>query len=77
MKPSTMAGRSRNSSNHSGSRVGSANDSRMKPVGLAATAWTWICGSWWAASGIWYSSAITAALRQVVSPPAHVESMIR
>src|SRR6267378_5382731 len=32
-------------SNHRGSRVGSANDSRMNPVGLAATAWTWICGS--------------------------------
>ena len=53
MKPSTIVGRSANSSNQSGSRVGSANDSRMKPVGLAATAWTWICGSWWAASGTW------------------------
>ncbi|PYM93033.1 MAG: hypothetical protein DME04_13370 [Candidatus Rokuibacteriota bacterium] len=52
MNPSTIFGRSRNSSNQSGSRVGSANDSRMKPVGLAATACTWICGSWWAASGI-------------------------
>src|SRR5262250_328457 len=74
MWPSTMAGRSRKSSNHNGSRVGSANDSRMKPVGLDATAWTWICGSWCAAIGTWYSSAITAALRHVVSPPAHVES---
>src|SRR5712691_2419506 len=38
MKPSTIFGCSRNNSNHRGSRVGSANDSRMKPVGLAATA---------------------------------------
>jgi len=30
-----------------------AKDSRMKPVGLAATAWTWIWGSWCAASGTW------------------------
>src|SRR5262249_1679008 len=77
MNPSTIFGRSRNSSNQSGSRVGSANDSRMKPVGLAATAWTWIWGSWCAASGTWYSSVMTAAFFQVVRPPAHVESMIR
>src|SRR5881628_726246 len=42
MKPSMIGGRSRNSSNHKGSRVGSAKDSRMNPVGLAATACTWI-----------------------------------